>query len=60
MTVENHALEDVVLDYAKKSNGQIDIARCSIDLKASYKEVEKALENLGAKGKIIIESKSEN
>ncbi len=58
LKVENPPLEDVLLEYVKKSNGEIDIARCSVDLKTSYSEVEKALENLGAKGKIKIESKS--
>jgi division protein CdvB (Snf7/Vps24/ESCRT-III family) len=48
-------LEDVVLDYIKKSNGQIDLSRCSVDLETSNEEVEKALQSLGSKGKIKIE-----
>ncbi|MGQ9531082.1 MAG: Snf7 family protein [Candidatus Bathycorpusculaceae bacterium] len=58
LKVEKPSLEDVLLDYVKKSNGEIDLKRCSADLKASYEEIEKALENLGAKGKIKIELKS--
>jgi len=58
LTVEKPSLEDVLLEYVKKSNGEIDIERCSIDLKASYEEIEKALKNLGAKGKIKIELKA--
>jgi len=58
LKVENPSLEDVLLEYVKKSNGKIDIARCSVDLKSSYEEIEKTLENLGAKGKIKIELKS--
>ncbi|MEM3627498.1 MAG: hypothetical protein QXZ25_05680 [Candidatus Bathyarchaeia archaeon] len=58
LTVENPPLEDVLLEYVKKSNGQIDMERCSLDLRRSQEEIKKALENLGAKGKIRIELKS--
>jgi division protein CdvB (Snf7/Vps24/ESCRT-III family) len=57
LTVEKPSLEDVLLEYVKKGNGEIDIERCSTDLKTSYEEIEKALESLGAKGKIKIELK---
>jgi len=55
LKVENSRLEDVLLDYVKKTNGQIDLARCSVDLKTSNEEIEKALHNLGSQGKIKIE-----
>jgi division protein CdvB (Snf7/Vps24/ESCRT-III family) len=58
LKVEKPPLEDMVLEYVKKSNGEIDLERCSNDLKTSYDEIEKALESLGAKRKIKIESKS--
>jgi hypothetical protein len=58
LKVENSRLEDILLDYVKKSNGQIDLARCSVDLETSNEEIEKALHNLGSKGKIKIELKS--
>ncbi|MEM3536560.1 MAG: Snf7 family protein [Candidatus Bathyarchaeia archaeon] len=58
LKVEKPSLEDVLLDYVRKSNGEIDIARCSADLKTSHEEIEKALESLGAKGKIKIELKT--
>jgi len=58
LKVDKSSLEDVLLEYVKKSNGEIDLKRCSIDLQTSYEEIEKALENLGAKGKIKIESKA--
>jgi hypothetical protein len=58
LTVEKPSLEDVLLEYVRKSNGEIDLTRCSSDLKTSNKEIEKALENLGNKGKIKIELKS--
>ena len=58
LTVEKPSLEDVLLEYVRKSNGEIDLTRCSSDLKTSNEEIEKALENLGTKGKIKIELKS--
>ena len=58
LKVENSRLEDILLDYVKKTNGQIDLARCSVDLETSNEEIEKALHNLGSKGKIKIELKN--
>jgi division protein CdvB (Snf7/Vps24/ESCRT-III family) len=58
LTVDKPSLEDVLLEYVKKSNGEIDLKRCSVDLKTSYNEIEKTLESLGAKGKIKIELKA--
>jgi len=58
LTVDKPSLEDVLLEYVKKSNGEIDLKRCSVDLKTSYEEIEKTLESLGAKGKIKIELKA--
>ncbi len=58
LTVENSSLEDVLLDYVRKSNGEIDLSRCSVDLKTSNEEIEKALQNLGSKGRIKIEVQS--
>ncbi|MFZ0966348.1 MAG: Snf7 family protein [Candidatus Bathyarchaeia archaeon] len=58
LTVEKPSLEDVLLEYVKKSNGEIDLKRCSVDLKTSYNEIEKTLQSLGAKGKIKIELKA--
>jgi biopolymer transport protein ExbD len=58
LTVEKPTLEDVLLEYVEKSNGEIDIKRCSADLEASYEEIVKALESLGAKGRIKVELKS--
>ena len=55
LTVENRNIEDILLDYVKKSNGQIDLTRCSVDLSTSNEEIEKALHSLGSKGRIKIE-----
>ncbi len=57
LKVENLQLENVLLDYVKKRNGQIDLARCSVDLETSHEEIEKALQSLDSKGKIRIELK---
>jgi division protein CdvB (Snf7/Vps24/ESCRT-III family) len=58
LKVEKPSLEDVLLEYVRKSNGEIDLTRCSSELKTSNQEIEQALENLGTKGKIKIELKS--
>jgi hypothetical protein len=58
LKVENSKLEDVLLDYVKKSNGQIDLGRCSVDLETSNEEIEKALHSLGSQGKIRVELKT--
>ncbi len=58
LKVEKPSLEDMLLDYVRKSKGEIDLTRCSSDLQTSNKEIEQALENLGTKGKIKIELRS--
>lgn len=52
----NDELEESVLQYAKKREGQLDISQCANDLKVACGEIEKALETLGVKGKIKIAS----
>jgi division protein CdvB (Snf7/Vps24/ESCRT-III family) len=58
MKVQNPNLEDVLLEYVRKTNGEIDLSRCSSELQTSNEEIERALESLGTKGKIKIELKS--
>jgi hypothetical protein len=55
LTMEKPSIEDMLLEYVRKTNGEIDLTRCSSDLKTSNEEIEKALETLGTKGKIKIE-----
>ena len=55
-TVQDLSLEETVLDYAKKREGQIDISQCANELNVACGEIEKALEMLGVKGKIKIAS----
>lgn len=57
LKVEKSSLEDALLEYAKKSKGEIDLTQCSLELETPYEEIEKALESLGAKGKIKIETR---
>ena len=58
LKVEKPCLEDVLLEYVRKTNGEIDLSRCSSELQTSNEEIERALESLGTKGKIKIELKS--
>ncbi|MBT8171533.1 hypothetical protein KJN74_01500, partial [Candidatus Bathyarchaeota archaeon] len=52
----NEDLEESVLAYAKRREGQLDISQCATELKVACGEIEKALETLGVKGKIKIAS----
>jgi len=58
LKVEKPSLEDVLFEYVKKSQGEVDLMQCSVELDASCEEIEKALQDLGAKGKIIVETKA--
>jgi hypothetical protein len=49
-------LEESVLEYAKRREGQLDIGECANELHVACGEIEKALETLGVKGKIKIAS----
>jgi len=57
LKLERPTLEDALLEYVKKSGGEIDLMRCSNELAASHEEIEKALKNLGERGKVKIEVK---
>ena len=58
LKMEKPCLEDVLLEYVRKTNGEVDLSRCSSELQTSNEEIERALESLGTKGKIKIELKS--
>ncbi len=60
LKIEKPELEDALFDYVRKCKGEIDVERCSVDLSSTNEEIQKALKNLGAKGKIKIEVKSES
>jgi len=48
------SLEDTLLEYAKRYKGVIDVDRCALELNVPSQEIKRALENLGARGKIEI------
>lgn len=48
------SLEDKLLDYIKQCKGRVDVIECALELRVPRKDVEKTLESLGTKGKIII------
>jgi hypothetical protein len=52
----NDELEESVLEYAKRREGELDITQCANELNVACREIEKALEQLGVKGKIKIAS----
>ncbi len=52
----SESLEEDLLEYIKKCKGQIDMTDCALKLKIPPNEVKKTLENLNAKGKIILET----
>jgi len=58
LKVEKLSLQEVVFEYVKKSKGEVDLTQCSVELNASCEEIEKALQGLGAEGKIIVETKA--
>lgn len=47
-------LEDAILQYAKEK-GEIDLEQCASELSVPHEDVEKALESLGKKQKIVIQ-----
>lgn len=53
---ESVSMEDRILEYIKERKGQINITDCALKLKIPPNEVEKTLENLGAKGKIVLKT----
>ena len=58
LRVEKASLEDALFEYVRKSKGEFDLIQCSLALEASHQEIKEALQNLGAKGKIKIETKA--
>ena len=54
-TQTNSTLEDTILEYVKKRNGEIDPRQCADQLNVPPDRVLKALEELGARKKIQIQ-----
>jgi division protein CdvB (Snf7/Vps24/ESCRT-III family) len=57
VTSRKPSIEDMLLEYVRKSNGEIDLTQCSTELNTSNTEIEQALESLGNKGRIKLELK---
>lgn len=55
MVKHSSSLEDMVLEYAKKHEGRVDVVQCALELNASPKDVQEALEKLGTQGKVEIQ-----
>jgi len=55
MVKHSSSLEDMVLEYAKKHDGRVDLMQCALELNVSPKDVEEALEKLGTQGKAEIQ-----
>lgn len=52
----SESLEDKLLEYIKQCKGQLDVTECALKLEIAPREIEKTLESLDAKGKIIMET----
>lgn len=52
--IEQQPLEDVLLEYAR-DKGEIDLEQCADELSVPHEDVQKALESLGKKQKIVIQ-----
>jgi division protein CdvB (Snf7/Vps24/ESCRT-III family) len=52
---QSSSLENALLDYAKKSKGEINVVQCAKELDAPFNDVVEALEKLGQQGKIKIQ-----
>lgn len=52
--IEQQPLEEAILEYAKEK-GEIDLEQCATELSVPHEELEKALESLGKKQKIVIQ-----
>jgi hypothetical protein len=53
---KSSSAEENVLDYLRNNQGYIDVTECANKLKISPSDIEKALEKLGAEGKIEIKT----
>ena len=55
MVKHSSSLEDMILEYAQKHEGRVDIMQCAVELNASPKDVQETLEKLGAQGRVEIQ-----
>jgi len=52
---QSSSLENTLLNYVKKSKGEIDVVQCANELNVPFNDVVEALEKLGQEGKIKIQ-----
>ncbi|MFB0501090.1 MAG: Snf7 family protein [Candidatus Bathyarchaeia archaeon] len=52
---QSSSLENALLDYVKKSKGEIDAVQCANELNVPFNDVVETLEKLGQEGKIKIQ-----
>jgi len=52
---QSSSLENALLNYVKKSNGEIDVFKCANELNVPFNDVVEALEKMGQEGKIKIQ-----
>ncbi len=52
---QSSSLENALLDYVKKSKGEIDVGQCANELNVPLNDVVQALEKMGQEGKIQIQ-----
>lgn len=52
---QSSSIEENLLEYARRCNGEIDVAQCALELNVPDKHVMDALKSLGARRKIKIE-----
>jgi len=51
----SNGLEDIILEYIRRREGEIDIARCAFDLNLPYEEVANTIRRLSEEGRIAIQ-----
>ncbi len=52
---QSSSLESALLNYVKKSEGEVDVAQCANELNVPFNDIVETLEKLGQEGKIKIQ-----
>lgn len=54
-TINKSVIEETLLEYVKRCEGEVDVSQCATELNVPSEEVKKVLETLNKKGKIKIQ-----
>jgi hypothetical protein len=54
-TINKSVIEETLLEYVKRCEGEVDVSQCAAELNVPSEEVKKVLEALNQKGKIKIQ-----